>query len=95
MVLYNCVDSIDFYKMDDNSYLYMAIVNILFILQLFILLQGFSFIFYMSHLKGWVKAIPIILVVISLLNPIMLTIVRILGIIDLSFPFREAISKKK
>ncbi len=84
-----------FIKIDVNNYLYMAIANILFILQLFILLQGFSFIFYASHLKGWVKAIPIILVVISLLNPIMLTIVRILGIIDLSFPFREVISKKK
>ena len=73
----------------------MAIMNILFILQLFMLLQGFSFLFYISHVKGWVKAIPIILVVVSLLNPIMLTIVRILGIIDLSFPFREAISKTK
>ena len=84
-----------FIKIDVNHYLYMVIANILFILQLFMLLQGFSLIFYVSHLKGWVKAIPIIIVVISLLNPIMLRIVRILGIIDLSFPFREAISKKK
>ncbi len=49
-----------FIKMEQNSYLYMAITNLLFILQLFILLQGFSLIFYISHVKGWVKAIPII-----------------------------------
>ena len=84
-----------FIKVEQNSYFSMAITNILFILQLFILLQGFSFLFYISHVKGWVKAIPIILVVVSLLNPIMLTLVRILGIIDLSFAFREAISKPK
>lgn len=80
---------------DKGSYLDMAIMNVLFILQFFMLLQGFSLLFYISHVKGWVKAIPIILVIVSLLNPIMLTIVRLLGIIDLCFPFREAISKPK
>lgn len=84
-----------FINMEDTSYLTMAIMNLLYILQLFILLQGFSLIFYTSHLKGWVKAVPIILVVVSLLSPIMLTLVRILGIIDLSFPFREVIMKPK
>jgi uncharacterized protein YybS (DUF2232 family) len=84
-----------FVEIDKGGYLNMAIMNVLFILQFFMLLQGFSLLFYVSHLKGWVKAIPIILVIVSLLNPIMLTIVRILGIIDLSFPFREAISKPK
>lgn len=84
-----------FIKMDESSYLYMAIANIMFILQLVILLQGFSLIFYVSHVKGWVKVIPIILVFVTLLSPILLTIVRILGIIDLGFPFREVISKPK
>jgi uncharacterized protein YybS (DUF2232 family) len=84
-----------FVKIDASSYLNMAMMNLLFILQLFILLQGFSLIFYISQVKGWVKAVPILLVFISLLSPIMLTIVRILGIIDLSFSFREAIAKPK
>lgn len=84
-----------FIQVDEGTYFSMAITNILYILQLFMVLQGFSFIFYVSHVKGWVKAIPIVLVVISLLNPLLLTLVRILGIIDLSLPFREAISKPK
>lgn len=84
-----------FLKLDNSSYFGMAIMNLLFILQLFILLQGFSLVFYISHVKGWVKAVPIIFVIISLLSPIILTIVRVLGIIDLSFPFREVITKTK
>lgn len=84
-----------FIQVEEGSYFSMAITNILYILQLFMVLQGFSFIFYVSHVKGWAKAIPIVLVVISLLNPFLLTLVRILGIIDLSLPFREAISKQK
>lgn len=84
-----------FIQVDEGSYFSMAVTNILYILQLFLVLQGVSFIFYVSHVKGWVKAIPIVLVVISLLNPLLLTLVRILGIIDVSLPFREAISKQK
>ncbi|MFB5284346.1 MULTISPECIES: YybS family protein [Peribacillus] len=84
-----------FMNTDDHSYVNMAILNLMFILQLFILLQGFSLIFYISYVKGWGKFVPILITVVSLLNPIFLTIVRILGIIDLGFPFREAITKSK
>jgi len=84
-----------FVNTDDHSYVNMAILNLMFILQLFILLQGFSLVFYISYVKGWVKFVPILITIVSLLNPIFLTIVRILGIIDLGFPFREAITKSK
>ena len=84
-----------FMNTDDHSYVNMAILNLMFILQLFILLQGFSLVFYISYVKGWRKFVPILITVVSLLNPIFLTIIRILGIIDLGFPFREAITKSK
>jgi len=84
-----------FMNTDDHSYVNMAILNLMFILQLFILLQGFSLIFYISYVRGWGKFVPILITIVSLLNPIFLTIVRILGIIDLGFPFREAITKSK
>ncbi|MFJ8247591.1 YybS family protein [Peribacillus asahii] len=84
-----------FMNTDDHSYVNMAILNLMFILQLFILLQGLSFVFYISYVKGWGRFVPILITVVSLLNPIFLTIVRILGIIDLGFPFREAMTKSK
>ncbi|MEK4539099.1 MULTISPECIES: YybS family protein [Peribacillus] len=84
-----------FVNTDKNSFVYMAITNLFFILQFFILIQGYSLVFYISHVKSWTKAIPILIVVASLLHPIFITIIRFLGIIDLGFPFRETIKKKE
>ncbi|KON66725.1 hypothetical protein AKG34_22175 [Peribacillus butanolivorans] len=84
-----------FVNTDKNSYVYMAITNLFFILQFFILIQGYSLVFYISRVKSWTKAIPILIVVASLLHPIFITIIRFLGIIDLGFPFRETIKKKE
>ncbi|MGG0285691.1 YybS family protein [Peribacillus butanolivorans] len=84
-----------FVNTDKNSFVYMAITNLFFILQFFILIQGYSLVFYISRVKSWNKAIPILIVVASLLHPIFITIIRFLGIIDLGFPFRETIKKKE
>ncbi|MFD6440552.1 YybS family protein [Peribacillus sp. NPDC060186] len=84
-----------FVNTDKNSFVYMAITNLFFILQFFILIQGYSLVFYISHVKSWTKAIPILIVVTSLFLPIITTIIRFLGIIDLGFPFRETIKKKE
>ncbi|MFD9626295.1 YybS family protein [Peribacillus muralis] len=84
-----------FVNTDKNGFVYMAITNLFFILQFFILLQGYSLIFYIAHVKSWAKAIPVIIVVVSLLLPlpIIKTVIRFLGIIDLGFPFRENVKK--
>ncbi|MGE7762045.1 YybS family protein [Peribacillus sp. NPDC097895] len=86
-----------FVNTDKNSFVYMAITNLFFILQFFILLQGYSLIFYIAHVKSWAKAIPVSILVVSLLLPlpIITTVIRFLGIIDLGFPFRETIKKRK
>jgi uncharacterized protein YybS (DUF2232 family) len=81
-------------KIDQDSFYFMALINLFFILQFFILIQGYSFIYHYSYIKGLSKAIPIIIVIASLLIPILLYLVRILGIIDLCFPLRGKITKK-
>jgi uncharacterized protein YybS (DUF2232 family) len=81
-------------KPDTDSFYFMAMINLYFILQFFVLIQGYSFIYYYSYIKGLSKAVPIIIVIASLLIPILLYLVRILGIIDLSFPLRGKIIKK-
>ncbi|WP_299832275.1 YybS family protein [uncultured Metabacillus sp.] len=81
-------------NIDPDSFYYMALMNLYFILQFFVLIQGFSFVFYYSYLKGLSKAVPIIVLTASLLIPILLYLVRILGIIDLCFPLRGKITKK-
>ncbi|MCQ6276663.1 YybS family protein [Bacillus sp. V3B] len=76
-----------------GSYLYLALTNIMFIIQLVVLVQGLSFIWYISHLKGWPRAVPIIVTVLLFIMPILLYIVWILGIIDLGFDLRKRIKK--
>ena len=84
-----------FMNQDENGFVYMALTNLYFILQLFIMLQGYSLLFYISHVKQWPTAITVVLVVASLLVPLLTVIIRLLGIIDLGFPFRESLKKRK
>ncbi|MDZ5471666.1 YybS family protein [Bacillus sp. 31A1R] len=83
------------FKVDEGSYWFLAIINIAFVLQLFMILQGLSFIYYFSYQKGLAKAIPVIITVLVLFIPFLLYIVRILGIIDLGFDLRKRMELKK
>jgi uncharacterized protein YybS (DUF2232 family) len=78
----------------EGSYWFMALVNVAFILQIFMVIQGLSLIFFFSHLKGWPKAVPVLAAVFTFLMPFLLYIVRILGIIDLGFDLRHRLGKK-
>lgn len=76
-----------------GNFSYTVIANLLFILQFFILLQGYSFLFFLCHVKGWPKAVPVVITILTTflaLTPF----VRILGIIDLGFPLREKMASK-
>nr|WP_267917758.1 YybS family protein [Lederbergia citrisecunda] len=82
------------FKFETDSYLHMAVINAGLILQTLLVIQGLSFIFFYCHLKKWSIAIPIIVVIFTFLLPIVLSIVRVLGIIDLGFNFRQRINQK-
>ncbi|MDQ0220956.1 YybS family protein [Peribacillus cavernae] len=84
-----------FLKPEENSFFFMAVANLLVILQLLMLLQGYSLLFFFSYIKGWAKPVPITILVISLFLPLFQSIIRILGILDLGFSFRETLQKKK
>lgn len=80
---------------EQGTYWYMALMNIGFLLQMFMVLQGLSLIAYFCHKKGISKAVPIFAVVFTFIIPIFLSIVRILGIIDLGFDLRKRFEKSK
>lgn len=74
--------------------LVIALQNVMMLTGLFMALQGFSFIFFISHHKNISIAIPIVLVVVTLIfAPLLLPLVRILGIIDLGFGLRDRMVK--
>ncbi len=74
-----------------ESFLNIALYNIVFVLQTVLLIQGFSFIFYFCHVKKLSKAVPVLIVIGTFILPILLYPVRILGIIDLGFNLRGKI----
>jgi len=77
-----------------GSYWYWALTNLIFILQFLMLFQGFTFIAHVSYIKGYSKAVLIVAIILSFLIPIVLYIIRILGIIDLGFDLRKRFEKK-
>ncbi|MGG4489334.1 YybS family protein [Metabacillus idriensis] len=90
---YLIVSFLLFLNLDTGSFLYIAAVNLLFVLQVLLVVQGFSFIFFYSHVKKYSKAVPVIAVILSLILPILMYLVRILGIIDLAFNLRGRVKK--
>ncbi len=84
-----------FIQPEVGSYWHWALTNLVFILQFLMLIQGYTFIAYYSHAKGYPKAVLVVTIILSILLPIILYIVRILGIIDLGFDLRKRIETKK
>ncbi|MFD1706062.1 YybS family protein [Siminovitchia sediminis] len=83
-----------FIQMEEGTFLYMAIVNAAYILQILLFIQGLAFIYYYSHKKSWSKAIPITATVMTLLLPLFFSLVRLLGIIDIGFDLRKRLANK-
>ncbi|GGN57645.1 MULTISPECIES: YybS family protein [Oceanobacillus] len=81
---------------DPNSIMYVGVQNALIILEMLLVIQGFSFIFFFTHYKKWSKVIPILSIVLTILFPLfLLYFVRILGIIDIGLNLRARLQKNK
>nr|WP_238942014.1 YybS family protein [Bacillus sp. REN10] len=77
-----------------GSLWYSAYVNLMFMLQFCLIIQGISFIYFLAHVKKWSKIVPIILTIFSILFLPLLYLVRLLGIIDLGFDLRQRLQQK-
>lgn len=87
---------ISLFTSDPNSVLFIFVNNIMTLIGLLLILQGFSFMFFFTHYKKWSKAIPIIVLIISLVIPfILIYVVGLLGLIDLGFNLRDRLTQKE
>ncbi|MEN1966553.1 YybS family protein [Lentibacillus sp. N15] len=84
-----------FFDLDSSGTLFLAVNNVLILVGTLMILQGYSLIFLYSHHKKWSKAIPVISIIAALLIPIVVVLVRILGIIDIGFKLRDRITAEK
>ncbi|MFT9486677.1 YybS family protein [Tepidibacillus infernus] len=67
----------------------IIVSNLYPILQMLLLAQGLSFLFFLAHMKGFKKGIPIIVSIVAILNPFLSQILIILGMVDLGFHLRN------
>ncbi|WAA09549.1 YybS family protein [Fervidibacillus albus] len=84
-----------FVPADQGSFINTVIVNLLYITQTLFTIQGITFLFYFAHEKKMHKAIPAIVAIFVVLNPLLNPLLIILGIIDVGFELRKRISNRK
>ncbi|MGM7637476.1 YybS family protein [Bacillus sp. Hm123] len=77
-----------------GSLWYSAYVNLMFMLQFCLIIQGLSFFYFFADVKKWPKIVPIILTILSIVFLPLLYLVRLLGIIDLGFDLRQRLQQK-
>jgi|SRR5690625_664406 len=82
--------------LDPGGAIHLVTNNVFSLVGMFIVLQGVSFMFFITYQKKWPKALPILGVILILILPYyFINIVRILGIIDIGFGIRDRYLKKK
>jgi uncharacterized protein YybS (DUF2232 family) len=79
----------------EHSYLYVVLTNAIYILDLFMVLQGLSFLFYFFYQKSVAKGLGVLIVILAFMIPIVHYIIMIIGITDLGFDFRKRFEKKE
>lgn len=81
-------------QFEEGTFMYTAVINLFFILQWIIVIQGISFVFFYSHHKEVSRGIPLIVTITSFFIPFLLYIIQILGIMDLGFNLRKKAKNK-
>ena len=80
--------------MDSEGTMYLFMNNLWMLLSFFILLQGISFAFHFAYVKRMPVVLPVIFTIMVLVFPLVLSLTRILGIIDIGFRLRDRLTPK-
>ncbi|MGG2025270.1 DUF2232 domain-containing protein [Gottfriedia sp. S16(2024)] len=80
-----------FFNLKQSSFLSTAVINLTYVLQILLLVQGYASIFYFSYLKQFSKAVPIIILIASFIIQPLIYIVLLIGIISIGIFNRRKI----
>jgi uncharacterized protein YybS (DUF2232 family) len=89
--IYVLVLALSFIPFEKGTFAYIAILNVYYVLQLLLMVQGFSFLYHAANKKNIPKGMVIGGMVLCLFLPFLLYLIAILGIIDLGFDLRKRI----
>jgi uncharacterized protein YybS (DUF2232 family) len=76
---------LSFFQLKQSSFLYTAVFNLTYVFQVLLIVQGFAAIFYFSHLKKFSKAVPITVMIASIIIQPLIYIVLLIGIVSIGF----------
>ncbi|MFJ5718093.1 YybS family protein [Neobacillus sp. NPDC093127] len=79
----------------EGTYLYTVVTNATYILNMFLLIQGLAFIFFIFYQKSVSKGFNALVVILAFMIPIVHYIILMLGIMDLGFDYRKRFKKKE
>ncbi|GHH98103.1 YybS family protein [Neobacillus kokaensis] len=79
----------------EGTYLYIAVFNAIYLLEMFMVLQGLSFVFYIFHKRSVAKGLGVLVAILAFIIPTIHYIIMLLGIIDLGFNFRKRLEQKE
>lgn len=83
------------FERNPTSGLFIGAQNVLSLAGFLMILQGYSFIFFYAHHKKKSNGLPIIAVILSVLLPLLLYVIRLIGLIDMAFSLRNSMQKSK
>lgn len=84
-----------FSNAEDNS-LYIMAINVITLLSVLLIIQGFSFLFFYAKVKKWPKAVPYIFLGLSVIFPFLLMfIMRFIGILDIGLGMKKKIGSQQ
>lgn len=93
--IYLIVLIITLFQSGEPGTLMAATENIVVVLGALLLIQGFSFLFYLSYEKKIPRPMPVLAIVLTVMFPFLfLFIIRLLGIADIGFDMRKFISDR-
>lgn len=87
---------VTFFQSGEDSAIGTAADNMIVVIGILLLIQGFSFLFYLSYEKKIPRAIPILAIILTVLMPLLfMFIIRLLGVVDIVLDVRKLISNKE
>ncbi|WP_420819059.1 DUF2232 domain-containing protein [Paenibacillus nanensis] len=78
-----------FLRNGDDSFLNVAVMNLVPLLSFLFTIQAIGFFFFIAHERGWSKAVPILIAIPVLLIPPL----SLIGVLDTAFPIRKSFVK--
>ncbi|PKG24300.1 YybS family protein [Niallia nealsonii] len=84
---------LSFVSIEKDTLIYTVFLNAFYILQLLIMIQGISFLFFIFFQYNLPKGIAIVLTIFMLINPTFSFLLRVLGVIDIGTNWREFFRK--